>query len=380
MDAKKVNVGIIGLGFGKEFIPIYRSHPNGGVVAICDRNEDLLNKTGDQFAIDPSLRYTDYHEMIRNDALDAIHVVTPVMQHYPMVMAALTAGKHAASTIPMATTIQQCRDIVDAAHANGKVYMMMETSLYTREYLYVRELVQSGRLGRIQFVRSDHMQNMALEGWPAYWQGFPPFLNGTHALSPAISILGKRPISVIAHGSGKLSEARAGNHGCPFSVITATFRFEDSDVIAESTRWINETIRQCREGFDVYGTEMSFEWELTIDDGHVIHTNIDDAEKIHCPDTDALLPPEIANFTKREAVSDTTHTSFRQGVGHGGSHPHLAHQFLKAIVEGRKAEVDEIAAATITCAGICAQQSAMNGGAPVEIPDFGYQKQPAGLS
>lgn len=372
MEKKKINVGIIGLGFGKEFIPIYQSHPNGGKVAICGRNKDNLNKIGDQFGIDQSLRYTDYHQMIKNPELDAIHVVTPVMEHYPMVMEALNANKHTACTIPMATTIEQCKDIVAATKRSGKVYMMMETALYTREYLYVKDLVRNGKLGRIQFVRSDHTQNMALDGWPAYWQGFPPFLNGTHALSPVISILGKRPKSVVAHGSGKLSEARAKNHGCPFPVITATFTFADSDVVAESTRWINETIRQCREGFDVYGTEASFEWEQIIDDGHVHHSGIDDAEKFHCPDTDHLLPPEIANFTKREAVSDTSHTSFRQGVGHGGSHPHLVHQFLKAIVEGKKAEVNEIAAATITCAGICAQESAMRGSIEVEIPDFGY--------
>jgi predicted dehydrogenase len=375
MEKKKINVGIIGLGFGKEFIPIYQGHPYGGKVAICGRNIDNLNKIGDQFGIEPSLRYSDYHQMIKNTELDAIHVVTPVMEHYPMVMKALNEGKHTACTIPMATTIQQCKDIVAATKKSGKVYMMMETALYTREYLYVKDLVRKGKLGRIQFVRSDHMQNMALAGWPAYWQGFPPFLNGTHALSPVVSILEKRPKSVIAHGSGKLSEARAKNHGCPFPVITATFRFEDSDVIAESTRWINETIRQCREGFDVYGTEASFEWEQIIDDGHVNYTGIDDAEKFHCPDTDNLLPPEIAIYTKREAISDTSHTSFRQGVGHGGSHPHLVHQFLKAIVEGKKAEVDEITAATITCAGICAQKSTMNGAIEVEIPDFGYKSQ-----
>lgn len=374
MKEKKVNIGIIGMGFGKEFIPIYQCHPNGGKIAICTRTRTELDRVGDLFNIDPSLRYVDYQEMIANEELDAIHVVTPVMEHYPMVMAALTAGKHTACTIPMATTVQQCRDIVEATRSSGKVYMMMETALYTREYLYVKNLVDQGQIGEIQFVRSDHMQNMALEGWPAYWQGFPPFLNGTHALSPVVSILGKHPISVVAHGSGRLSDARAKNHGCLYAVITATFQFKNSDVVAESTRWINETIRQCREGFDVYGTKMSFEWELTIDDGHVIHTGIDDAEKLHCPDTDASLPPEIAHFTRRETVSDTSHTSFRQGVGHGGSHPHLAHQFLKAIIEGKKAEVDEIAAATITCAGICAQESAMRGAVKVEIPDFGYGK------
>ncbi len=375
MKDNKINVGIIGLGFGKEFIPIYQKHPYAGKIAICTRTQTALDEIGDQFGIAPGLRYTDYHDMIANDSLDAIHVVTPVMDHYPMVMDSLNANKHAACTIPMATTVQQCKDIVNATQKSGKVYMMMETALYTREFLFVKDLLSQGKIGQIQFIRSDHMQNMALEGWPAYWQGFPPFLNGTHALSPVITLIGKRPTEVIAHGSGRLSEPRAKNHGCPFSVITATLKFEDSEVVAESTRWINETIRQCREGFDVYGTESSFEWELIIDDGHVIHTGIDDAEKIVCPDTDRLLPTEIAEFTRREAVADTSHTSFRQGVGHGGSHPHLAHQFLKAIYEGRKAEVDEISAATITCAGICAQESAMNGSKIVKIPDFGYGKK-----
>lgn len=372
MEDNKINIGIIGLGFGKEFIPIYQKHPYAGKIAICTRRQEALDKIGDQFGIEPGLRYTDYHDMIANDSLDAIHVVTPVMDHYPMVMESFNANKHAACTIPMATTVKQCEDIVNATQNSGKVYMMMETALYTREFLYVKGLLDQGKIGDIQFIRSDHMQNMALEGWPAYWQGFPPFLNGTHALSPVITLIGKRPTEVIAHGSGRLSQVRAMNHGCPFSVITATFKFEDSVVVAESTRWINETIRQTREGFDVYGTEASFEWELIIDDGHVIHTGIDDAEKVECPDTDHLLPQEIAEFTRREAVADTSHTSFRQGVGHGGSHPHLAHQFLLAIYEGRKAEVDEIAAATITCAGICAQESAMNGSKVVQIPDFGY--------
>jgi len=213
---------------------------------------------------------------------------------------------------------------------------------------------------------------MAMEGWPAYWQGFPPFLNGTHALSPVITLIGKRPTSVVAHGSGRLSDERAKNYGCPYAVITATFKFADTNVVAESTRWINETIRQCREGFDVYGTEMSFEWELMIDDGHVIFTGIDDAKKIQCPDTDRYLPLNISHFTRRGAVTDTSHTSFRQGAGHGGSHPHLVHQFLKSIVEEKKAPVDEITAATITCSGICAQESAMAGGERIDIPDFGY--------
>ena len=141
---------------------------------------------------------------------------------------------------------------------------------------------------------------MMLDGWGDYWRGFPPFYYGTHALSPVIEIIGKRPKSVICHGSGRLSSDKAENYGSSWAGETATFTFEDSDVVAELTRWLFETVRQCREGFDLYGSQMSFEWELIIDDGHVMHTGIDDAEKIECPDTDDLLPPEIAAFTKRE--------------------------------------------------------------------------------
>ena len=189
-----------------------------------------------------------------------------------------------------------------------------------------------------------------------------------------IELIGKQPKYVIGHGSGHLSKDKAEKYNSPWAVETATFTFEDTDVVAESSRCLFETIRQCRECFDVYGTEMSFEWELVIDDGHVIFTGIDDAEKITCPDTDELLPEEVKMFTRRDAITDMSHSSFRQGIGHGGSHPHLVHQFLTALIEDRQPSVDAVTSATITCAGICAHQSIMNGSEKVEIPNFGYKK------
>lgn len=370
---KRINVGIVGLGFGKEFIPIYQMHPNGGKVAICTRNTETLNNVGNQFNIPEDLRYTDYYKMIQNKDLDAIHIVTPIMEHYAQTIAALEAGKHAACTVPMATSIEECQKIIEVSERVGKFYMMMETSLYTREYLYVKELHEQGKFGRIQFMRSDHMQNMMLQGWGDYWRGFPPFYYGTHALSPVIELIGKAPESVVCHGSGHLSKDKAEKYNSPWAVETATFTFKDTDVVAESSRCLFETIRQCRECFDLYGTEMSFEWELIIDDGHVLFTGIDDAEKIVCPDTEKLLPDEIVVFTKREAITDTTHSSFRQGIGHGGSHPHLVHQFLKAINDEKQPPIDARTSAKITCAGICAHESAMNGSRRVEIPDFRFR-------
>ena len=59
-----------------------------------------------------------------------------------------------------------------------------QTAVYTREYLFVNEMVQNGALGAIQFLRGAHYQDM--ENWPSYWMGLPPMYYATHAISPLL--------------------------------------------------------------------------------------------------------------------------------------------------------------------------------------------------
>lgn len=367
---KKVNIGVAGLGFGKEFAAIYCDHPLVDKVAICTRNPETLNKVGEELGIPEELRFTNYDDMISHEELDAIHIVTPIKEHYPQSIKALRAGKHTACTVPMATSLDELREIVKTSREVGKIYTMMETSLYTREYLYVKRLKENGELGKIQYLKGDHMQNMSLEGWGDYWQGFPPFWYGTHVLSPILDLAGTTVKSVRCLGSGRVNKERAEHYGCPYAVETATFRLRNSDIVAEAHRCLFETVRQVRECFDVYGDKMSFEWEPTVDEGHTIFTGIDDFTKFTAPDTAELLPKEIQKYTLRSAIKDPNQPSFIQGSGHGGSHPHLCNEFVNAIVEGRQPYMDAVRSANYTAAGICAQESADHGGAEVEIPDF----------
>ncbi len=84
-----------------------------------------------------------------------------------------------------------------------------------------------------------------------------------------------------------------------------------------------------------------------------------------------MLPPSIGKYTQRFVYSDEQkHLSFEQGGGHHGSHPHLVHEFVRSIVEGRKPAIDGVTAANWTAPGLCAHQSAMQGGAEVDIPRF----------
>jgi len=195
-------------------------------------------------------------------------------------------------------------------------------------------------------------------------------LNGTHAISPLLRINNAKAETVVCHGSGRLSQDLASRYNSPFAVETATFTLKNSDVVAEATRSLFEVVRQYRESYDVYGTKMSFEWEQLQDEGHVSFDGGENAKRIDVPDTDDLLIPELAHFTKREKVADQKHVSFLQGAGHGGSHPHLVQEFVAAIVEGRNSAVDAETAANYTCAGICAHESAMDHGKRINLPDF----------
>ena len=165
---KKVRVAIVGLGFGAEFIPIYQRHPNAEMYAICRRDRKELDAVGDRFGI--GKRYTELRRAAEGSRTSTRSTSTrPIADHAPQSIAALKAGKHVASTVPMATTIDECRQIVEAQRKSGKVYMMMETVVYSREYLFVKELYDKGELGRIQFLRGSHQQDM--DGWPGYWAG-----------------------------------------------------------------------------------------------------------------------------------------------------------------------------------------------------------------
>ncbi len=362
----KINVAIVGLGFGAEFIPIYQAHPHANMYAICQRTKSRLDEVGDTFGIEK--RYTDFEELIADPNVDAVHINSPIHLHAPQSIAALKAGKHVASTVPMATTVEECRQIVEAQQASGKKYMMAETVIYSREFLYVKELYTTGKLGRIQYLRATHQQEML--GWPGYWEGLPPMHYATHVVSPCLALAGKDAESVTCFGSGRIQEHLIPKYNSPFAIETAHIKMHDSDLVAEVMRSLFNTARQYRESFDVYGSKMSFEWPLIEHTAPVVHIG-ERPRHIDVLDYAHLLPEPIQKFTTGGVYGgEQQHLSFIQGSGHGGSHPHLAHEFLMSIVEDRDPFPNARQSANWTCVGILAHESALRGGETIKLPDF----------
>lgn len=367
MSGNKINVAIIGLGFGAEFIPIYQLHPNANMYAICQRSTEKLHQIGEAFRVEH--QYSDYDELLKDKNIDAVHINTPIQNHAEQSVKALKHGKHVACTVPMATTVEECGQIVEAVKATGLTYMMMETVVYSREFLFVKELYEKGELGKLQFLRASHQQEMA--GWPGYWEGLPPMHYATHCVGPVVALAKADAEYVSCLGSGRIDEHLISKYNSPFAIETCHIKFRDSDLAAEVTRSLFNTARQYRESFDVYGSKKTFEWTLVEHEDSVIHTG-EKPERVKIPDYAHLLPQPIQSFTTGGVydAESNRHLSFIQGAGHGGSHPHLVHEFISALVEEREPFPNARQSANITCVGILAHESAMQGGKQMFLPEF----------
>ncbi|MCA9181440.1 MAG: Gfo/Idh/MocA family oxidoreductase, partial [Planctomycetales bacterium] len=265
---KVLNVAMVGLGFGSEFIPIYQSLPATNVLAICRRNPEQLRQTGDEFSI--ARRYTSYEEVLADADIDFVHINSPINDHAWMSLQALDAGKHVMCTVPMATTIEECQQIVDKVQATGLKYMMAETVVYSREFLFLRDMVQKGELGKIQHLAASHPQDM--DGWPDYWKKMIPMHYATHVVSPCLALVDGLAEYVSCFGSGTVRDEIAELSGNRFAVESCHIKIKDSDLTAHVWRFLYDVARQYRESFDVYGTKRSFEWTLVEHQPHVIHT------------------------------------------------------------------------------------------------------------
>jgi predicted dehydrogenase len=367
---KTFNVAMIGLGFGAEFIPIYKDHPNANIIAACRRNEAELNKMCDGFGIEK--RYTQLEDVLGDPDVDCVHINSPIEDHAWMSMEALKAGKHVMCTVPMARTIEDCEKVCQLVDQTGLKYMMAETVVYSREFLYVKQLYESGELGDIQFMAASHPQDM--DGWPDYWSRMVPMHYATHVVSPCLGLINGLAETVSCFGSGVVRDQIKQNSGYEQSVQSCHIKIKDSPVVAHIWRFLYDTARQYRESFDVYGTKKSFEWTLVENEPMIVHTakkpEPDIPEKVEVPDFAHLLPEPIQKYTLPAEIHDADHLSFLQGGGHGGSHPHLVNEFLSALVEDRDPWPNAVQSANWTCVGLCAHESALKGGENVRLPEF----------
>lgn len=377
-----VDVAIVGLGFGEDFLPVYRAHPQVGEMAVVDASRERLDVVADRHGI--AHRYTDFHQMLADERWQAVHVLAPVRFHADYAVAALEAGRHVACAVPMATELDDIARVVRAQEASGTTYTMMETAVYGREFRYVQRLTEEGRLGPLTLFRGFHLQN--LDGYPEYWRGYPPMKYATHALAPLLALTDSQVASVTASGSGTLTQDRVGAYDNPFPAEVGVFRLTGSDVAAVVQLSFFQTARSYVEGFDVYGDRGGVEWPLQEGDPLRVYdlqpladdlpetglrgrrATVELVEPVDDPGD--LLDPLVPYLSDLAMPPLPDGTVEHRPAEHGGAHPYLVDAFVRAATGGRAPWVDARRSAAWTAPGICAHESALAGGSPVQVPQY----------
>ena len=156
MEKKTVRWGVLGCsGIGKSrTIPGLLACENAELYAIAGRNEEKLKAYAEPFA--PKKLYTDYQALLDDENVDAVYMPLPNGIHMEWVKKATAAGKHILCEKPLALTEEQVREMFAAAKEHG--VLLEEAYAYRHAQLVqkVKEIVNSGAIGRIRYLESKH--------------------------------------------------------------------------------------------------------------------------------------------------------------------------------------------------------------------------------
>jgi predicted dehydrogenase len=210
-----VRVGLIGCGkISGRHVNWFLDHPDCAIAALCDVDADAARNCA---AAVSSARpdgevavFGDYADVVSRDDIDAVAVLLPHHLHHPVAMAALQRGKHVLVEKPMVTSSVEGRDLVKAAEAAGTVLSVGYQRSYVSEYVYVRNMIRRGELGKVRFM-SAHLE----QGWYQHilgageggsWRSDPKATGGgqlmdtgSHTLAALLWVSGLEPVEVFAY-------------------------------------------------------------------------------------------------------------------------------------------------------------------------------------
>lgn len=394
------SMAVIGAGqFSAHFATLFQLHPGvGDLFAV-----DVLPERAERLAADLGLAGTrpSFEAVLEDDSIDAVAIFTQRWTHGPLVAAALRAGKHVYSAVPMTPSQAEMREIVELVERTGLVYMMGETSQYNPATVFARKKLAEGAFGRVFYLEGDYLHDMDQGFYDAYrfsggdgWKAtasYPPMWYPTHSIGGVLGAVPQHAVSVSCTGvkddrDDGVFDAEVSMFDNDFSNMTALFELDGggSMRINEFRRvgypsWIRES------RFRFFGTEGSFEQLVTTSLWQDAKGVEDVTPQLETRSTMELDDPRLADvspelrpaFVSGHAPvhdDDARRLPAEYAVapnGHEGSHQLLADDFVRAVEDRTLPPVNAWVAARYTLPGVVALESARQGGARLPIPDLG---------
>lgn len=193
------SVAVVGCGYwGPNLIRNFRSLPDCSLRAMCDVRKDRLTHLS---ALYPDVApVTDFKKVLRIPGLDAVAIATPVKHHFNLAKASLLAGKHTFIEKPMASSSEQCEELIDLADRKGLILMIGHTFLYSAPVRRIRDIVDSGDLGEIRYINARRL-NLGLfqHDINVAWDLAP------HDISIILYLLEDFPVSINCSGNSHVT-------------------------------------------------------------------------------------------------------------------------------------------------------------------------------
>ena len=151
----RLRVGVIGCGYIAEeaHLPNFLSCPRAELVAVADTRKERLVAVREKFGVKNF--YTDYHDMLKGNLIDAVSICVPNFLHSQVAIDASEAGKHILCEKPMATTLDDADRMISAARKNNVKLMIGNSLRFLPNHKLAREWVQKGKIGKVYFVRAQ---------------------------------------------------------------------------------------------------------------------------------------------------------------------------------------------------------------------------------
>lgn len=235
MKNGKLQIGFVGCGgiANQKHLPaLLKLGSLCEMVAFCDIIEERAKNAAQKFGIANAKTYTDYKELLNDDNIDVIHVLTPNVTHSQITIDAFDSGKHVMCEKPMSHSAAEAKKMIDAAKRSGKKFTIAYQNRFRPEVQALNKACREGALGDIYFAKAHAVRRRAVPTWGVFQnkdlQGGGPLIDiGTHALDLTLWMMDNyMPKNVTGSVFFKMADKCDGNLWGPWD--SKTFKVEDS--------------------------------------------------------------------------------------------------------------------------------------------------------
>jgi predicted dehydrogenase len=205
----QLKIAIIGAGIlGSRHARVFHEQPESETAAVVDVNRERAEKIA---ALYKAKAYTDFNTMLQNENVDAVAVATPDHLHRDPVIAAIQAGKHVFMEKPIATQIEEAREIASAAASSNVTVMVNYSQRYLTDYAWIKQRIVAGEIGKPVMAISIKYDTIYVPtGMIPSWSSAtsPIYFMSSHDLDLVHWYLGVDPVEVLAHETRGVLEGK----------------------------------------------------------------------------------------------------------------------------------------------------------------------------